>query len=171
MEIPYITSTGKVITGTLVWYYCICKRQVWLMAHEITPDEDYSSLEIGRAVHEIFYTRMLKELSLDGIKIDLLKRGERILCEIKTSSKFTEAARYQLLYYIYRLKEYGIKFSGALLIPRERRKIRVTLDKKAEEMIIKILFDIRKILESETPPKPIKILYCRKCAYKEFCWV
>ncbi|MGC8937341.1 MAG: Dna2/Cas4 domain-containing protein, partial [Candidatus Methanomethylicaceae archaeon] len=35
---------GKPITGTLVWYFFICKREVWLMGHEITPDEDASTL-------------------------------------------------------------------------------------------------------------------------------
>ncbi|MCD6318594.1 Dna2/Cas4 domain-containing protein, partial [Candidatus Aerophobetes bacterium] len=25
------------ITGTLIWYYYICRREVWLMAHELHP--------------------------------------------------------------------------------------------------------------------------------------
>ncbi|MEM2109107.1 MAG: CRISPR-associated protein Cas4 [Candidatus Odinarchaeota archaeon] len=171
MKTLYNTSTGKPITGTLVWYYFICKRELWLMAHEITPDEDFSSLEIGRAVHEIFYNRMFKEIQLEGVKIDLLKKNERVICEIKTTSKFIEAARFQLLYYLYRLKEYGAKFNGSILVPKERRRIRVFLDEKSEEKIVKILKEIRKILELDIPPQPVKIAYCRKCAYREFCWV
>lgn len=168
---PYITITGKLITGTLVWYYFICKREVWLMAHEITPEEDFASLEIGRAVHEIFYERTLKEIKLEGIKIDLLKKNERVICEVKTTSKFIEAARFQLLYYLYRLKEYGVNFHGTILIPKERRRIHVFLEKEKELKIIKILEEIRRILELELPPPPVKIHYCKKCAYKEFCWI
>ena len=36
----------KKITGTLIWYYFVCKREVWFMAHEITPFQDDPFLEI-----------------------------------------------------------------------------------------------------------------------------
>ena len=39
------------VTATLVWYYYICHREVWLMGHQITPDQDDSNLELGRFVH------------------------------------------------------------------------------------------------------------------------
>jgi len=28
------------ITGTLIWYYYICPREVWLMAHELNPNQE-----------------------------------------------------------------------------------------------------------------------------------
>jgi CRISPR-associated exonuclease Cas4 len=140
------------------------------MGHEITPDEDVSTLEVGRAVHEIFYRRMLKEVSMEGIKMDLFYRPDRAVCEVKTSSKFVEAARFQLLYYLLRLKECGIECIGWLLIPTERRKIKVKLDKDTETLLLKILSEIKEIVKKERPPPPVKIPYCRKCAYKEFCW-
>ena len=40
------------VTGTLIWYSTICKRQIWLMAHELNPDEDHELLELGRFLHE-----------------------------------------------------------------------------------------------------------------------
>lgn len=140
------------------------------MSREITPDEDAPTLDVGRAIHEIFYRRMLKELSLEGIKIDLFKRAERAVCEIKASSKFIEAARFQLLYYLFRLKEYDIDADGWILIPTEKRKIRVKLDAEAEQMLLKVLNEIKEIAKLERPPPPIRIPYCRRCAYKEFCW-
>ncbi|RLG59703.1 CRISPR-associated protein Cas4 [Candidatus Geothermarchaeota archaeon] len=167
----YVLPSGKVITGTLVWYYAICKREVWLMGHNITPDEDFSCLEIGRAVHEIYYENMFKEVSLDGVKLDLLKRRERKVCEVKTSSRFLEAAKLQLLYYLYRLKESGIEASGEILIPKEKKKIQVSLNEEAERTLLNVLAEIREILEMTVPPKPKRTRYCRRCAYREFCWV
>ncbi len=140
------------------------------MSREITPDEDASTLDVGRAIHEIFYRRMLKEVSLEGIKIDLFKRAERAVCEIKASSKFVEATRFQLLYYLFRLKEYGVDAAGWILIPAEKRKIKVKLDAETEQVLLKVLKEIREIVELENPPPPMRVPYCRKCAYKEFCW-
>ena len=140
------------------------------MSHEITPDEDASTLDLGRAVHEIFYRKMLREVSMEGIKIDIFKRAERTVCEVKTSSKFVEAARFQLLYYIFRLKEYGVYSNGWILIPMEKRKIFVKLNEDAEQALLKVLSEIKKIVEMENPPPPVKIPFCRKCAYREFCW-
>jgi CRISPR-associated exonuclease Cas4 len=167
----YILSSGKTITGTLIWYYFICKREVWLMAHEINPDEDHTALEIGRAVHEIYYGRSIREVSMEGIKIDILRKGERAICEIKSSSKFIEAARFQLLYYLYRLQELGNKISGWILIPEEKKRIRVILDKNSKSKLLKVLKEIKGVVDLEIPPPPIKNPYCRRCAYKEFCWV
>ena len=140
------------------------------MSHEITPDEDASTLDIGRAIHEIFYRGMLKEVSLEGVKIDLFKRAEKAVCEVKTSSKFVEAARFQLLYYLFRLKEHGVDAAGWILIPTEKRRIRVKLDAEAEQALLKVFSQIKGIVELERPPPPTRTPYCRRCAYKEFCW-
>lgn len=140
------------------------------MSREITPDEDAPALDIGRAVHELFYRKMLKEICLEGIKIDLFKRTEKAVCEVKTSSRFVEAARFQLLYYLFRLKEYGIDGTGWILIPTEKRRIRVKLSEEAEQVLLKVLNQIKEVVKLERPPPPMRIPYCRRCAYREFCW-
>lgn len=161
----------QAITGTLIWYYFICKREVWLMGHGIEPDEDFHLLEIGRAVHEIYYERMLREISFEGIKLDLLKHREMVICEVKTSSKFLQAATFQLLYYLYRLEEMGLKMHGEIRIPRERKRIKVYLDEENRNDLLRALKEIKEIVNSEKPPEPKKTPFCRKCAYREFCWV
>jgi len=35
------------ITGTLIWYYYMCPRETWLMAHELSPNQEDPFLEIG----------------------------------------------------------------------------------------------------------------------------
>jgi CRISPR-associated exonuclease Cas4 len=168
---PYILPSGKAITGTIVWYFFICKREVWLMGREITPDQDFEPLDIGRAIHETFYDNFKKEVALDSIKLDFIKRKGMIVCEVKTSSKFLEATEFQTLYYLYRLKEYGITAKGEILIPKERKRIEVSLNAKAEEKLLKVFEEIYKIVKAEKPLPPIKTSFCKRCAYKDFCWV
>lgn len=141
------------------------------MSREITPDEDFSALEMGRAIHEIYYERMRREISFEGIKLDVLERGERIVCEVKTSSRFLKATTFQLLYYLYRLGEMGVKMRGEIRVPKERRKIYIYLNDNNKKELLEALEEIKRIIELEKPPKPDKTMYCKRCAYKEFCWV
>lgn len=153
-----------------MWYYAICKREVWLMAHCIAPDEEHQSLEIGRAVHESFYEEMKKEIEAEGMKIDVVSGSEGVIYEVKSSSKFVEATKLQLGYYLYRLERMGVKVDGVIVVPKERRRIRVNLDDQLRERVIEALKDIQQICSLQTPPPPIKIPFCRKCAYRDFCW-
>ncbi len=166
----HLLPSGKAITGTMLWYYAICKREVWLLAHCITPDEEHQSLEIGRAVHENFYAEMKKEIEAEGMKIDVVSSKEGMIYEVKTSSKFVEATKLQLGYYLYRLERMRIKMDGVIVVPRERRRIRVTLDDQLREKVLKAIKEIRDICSSQTPPQPVKIPFCRRCAYRDFCW-
>lgn len=160
------------VTGTLIWYYNICKREVWLMAHELNPDEDNVFLELGRFLSEETYTREKKEVEIGNMKIDLLKRGDAqvVVGEVKKSSRFEHSATMQLAFYLYRLKQQGIEADGELLIPKERKRMPVTLSEKTEKDLEKAIGEIGTIVASEAPPAPKKIRFCTKCAYREFCW-
>ncbi|MEM2910803.1 MAG: CRISPR-associated protein Cas4 [Nitrososphaerota archaeon] len=166
----YRLPSGRPITGTLLWYYAICKREVWLMSHSITPDEEHQSLEIGRVVHESFYHRMRKEIEAEGMKIDIFSDKDGHIYEVKTSSKFLHAARLQLGYYLLRLEQMGIKTRGVLAIPRERRRIHVELDSELREQMISALQEISELCMKPLPPPATKIHFCRRCAYRDFCW-
>jgi len=160
------------ITGNLVNAYYICQRKLWLFAHEINPALENPYLEIGSLIGEETYKKDKREILFGNIKIDLVKKesGNTVVAEIKKSSKGINAARMQLLFYLYKLKERGIDARGELLIPKERKKIDVELDKAAEEKLKDALVKIELIIKSELPPVPQKIPFCRKCAYFEFCW-
>jgi len=160
------------ITGTLIWYYNICKREVWLMAHEINPFQDNAFLEIGRILGEESYSREKKEINAGNIKIDMIRKrdGSVVVAEIKKSSKFEKAAKMQLLYYLYRLKKNGLDAKGELLIPSEKKRFPVELTEKHEEKLEEDITKIHEILSMETPPELVKIPFCRRCAYREFCW-
>src|SRR5215218_2580730 len=111
------------ITGTLVWYYTICPREAWLMAHEMEPPREFELLVEGRLNQEAHYKRATKELSLPGMKLDQFRRegGKLIVSEVKKSSRFLPATRLQLGYYLWRLQEEGIEASGEILVPKERK--------------------------------------------------
>lgn len=62
------------VNGTLIWYYFICQREVWLMGHQLNPDEDNAYLEIGRFIQETTYLRDKKEINLGFIKLDIIRK-------------------------------------------------------------------------------------------------
>jgi CRISPR-associated exonuclease Cas4 len=107
------------ISGTLIWYYYICRREVWLMAHQLEPETENPFLKLGRLIQEESYPREKKEFTAPGMKIDLLRKrdGQLVVAEIKKSSRFTESATMQLAYYLWRLRDMGIEAKGELLIP------------------------------------------------------
>ena len=51
------------VTGSGVVYY-ICERQVWLLAHQIAPDQEHDDLTLGRFIHEHSYKREKKKSCL-----------------------------------------------------------------------------------------------------------
>ncbi|MGB9722158.1 MAG: CRISPR-associated protein Cas4 [bacterium] len=159
-------------TGTLIWYYYICPREVWLMAHEITPEQENPWIEIGRLIHEDSYQREKKGFETQGMKIDLIKQGDRglVVGEVKKSSRFLKSAQMQLAFYLYRLEELGINATGELLIPKEKKRLKVELNNQIINELKMAEDEIFKIISSETPPGPQKIKFCRKCGYQEFCW-
>ncbi|MBO8165040.1 MAG: CRISPR-associated protein Cas4 [Brevibacillus sp.] len=160
------------VTGTDIWYYFICKRECWLMIHRIAPDEEDENLEIGRFIHEYRLGRQKKELSVDSVQLDRIKKvGDHLIVqEIKKSSRFLESSRYQLLYYLQTLKKMGIEAKGELVFPEERKKESVILTPEEERVLDRAVAEIRHIARQPVPPPPKKINYCRKCAYRDYCW-
>jgi len=158
------------ITGTLVWYSMICEREVWLMAHELEPDRDDARLEWGRFLGEMSYPRSRKrEINLPGMKLDIVEsHGTRIVVgEVKASSRFVEATRMQMLFYLWRLRESGVEAEGELRFPRERRRMRIVLNASAEADLRHVIERVEAIMQRPFPPPARRIAYCRTCAYRE----
>lgn len=160
------------ITGTLVWYYFICKREVWLMGHQIYPDQENDYLEIGRFIDEHSYAREKKEISIGNIKIDRLWRegSQLVIGEVKKSSSYLESATYQLLYYIDTLRKMGIEARGELLFPEEKRREVIEWTEEGQKKLYQALQEIENLLLQPKPPAPVKKRVCHKCAYQEYCW-
>ncbi|HXL05180.1 MAG TPA: CRISPR-associated protein Cas4 [Bacillota bacterium] len=160
------------VTGTLVWYYYICERQVWLLAHQVAPDQDHVGITLGRFIHEHTYKREKKEVLLGPAKIDIVgtKDGRLVVGEVKKSSRSADSARMQLLFYLDELRKRGIDAYGELRYPKEKRRERVELTQEAIEELANAKRKILEIVYLPQPPKAKKIKYCRNCAYAELCW-
>lgn len=160
------------VTGTYIWYYCICKREVWLLAHGMEADQQDDSLRIGTMIHENAYARTRKEVEFGDSKFDVLRteQGRLVVGEVKKSSRYVESSMMQLLFYLKQLEEAGIHAEGELLFPEERKKEKVILNEENRYRLELMVEDIKTIAQLAQPPKPEKNKYCPKCAYGEFCW-
>ncbi len=160
------------ITGTLIWYYAICKRECWLIAHQIEANQEDDLLEQGRLNTESHYERLEKEITLPGgVKVDQMRRekGKLIISEVKKSSKFLPAARLQLAYYLWILEQEGVLATGEVLVPEERKREAVDLEVVREELE-QAINNIKNLVKELKPPKAQWVHYCKTCAYSEFCW-
>ena len=142
------------------------------MSRQINPEQDHSLLDLGRLIQETSYPREKKDFTATGIKIDLIttQNGKLIIGEIKKSSRYLKSATMQLAFYLYKLKEMGLNATGELLIPKEKKKIPISLDSKLEAELKASLSEIESIVNADFPPLPESNRYCPKCAYQEFCF-
>lgn len=164
--------TDTPLTGTLVWYYAICERECWLMAHQIEPERDFDLLAEGRLNTESHYERRDKEITLPGgVRVDQVRRerGRLIISEVKKSSKFLGAAKLQLAYYLWVLEQEDVSASGEVLVPDERLREIVELNDMRAALLAAI-DAISTLVVRPTPPPATWLHYCRTCAYAEFCW-
>ncbi len=132
-------------------------------------EKESELVSLGKLLHETAY-RGHREVQIEDIAIDFVRRGEKIeVHEIKKSRKMEKAHRMQVLYYFYYLKERGIDASGVIDYPKARRREFVRLTQEDEREIEAALRDIERIVKGPMPP-PKRRGICKKCAYYEFCF-
>jgi len=165
-------SESPRIGGTLVWYYSICKREVWLMCRGIEPERRDENLSIGRLIDTGSYSREKHSITLGDNKFDFIreKEGTVVVAEIKKSSRTLAASALQLKHYLYELEKEGVNAEGELLVPKEKKKLSVVLDDESRKELDGIYLEIDSIGKQLQPPKAVKCKYCSKCAYREWCW-
>lgn len=160
------------ITGVMVQYYFTCKRELWFFSRGLNFDFENDDMLIGRLIHEDSREGGWREILLDGIKLDAVKRrGSVEVVEIKKSSKLEEPAKWQLKYYLYYLRNAGVRAQGVIAYPREGRRETVELSDSDVETLEKAFDEMERVIRLERPPKAEKKSYCRRCAYRDFCWV
>lgn len=161
------------VTASVVLSYVKCPREAWFISRDIIPDQNNPFIELGRFIHERYYQDMgERSVDLPGMKMDIIWREGKLMIvgEIKKSSKAIDAARAQLLYYLYALKKLGIRASGYVLIPKERKKIKIELTKKEIEFVENLLEEVEKTISMDIPPEVERKPICASCGYRELCW-
>ncbi len=156
-----------IYTGVQVQYYFIDKKKLWYFSHYISFEEESELVKLGKLVSRYFYNREKKELQIGRIKIDFYKKKMEIH-EVKKSSKFKEASRWQLIYYLYVLKKFDVNCIGILHFPLERKTEKIVLNKELESEIEKILNGIKNIINMDKPPNSDKSFKLKNSAYYEF---
>ncbi len=163
------------ITGTHINYYFSCKRQLWLFANSIQMEHASDTVYEGKLIHETTYPQRsakYEEIELGGIKIDFYDAKNKVIHEIKKSSKLHEAHIWQLKYYICILEKSGIDgVSGILEYPKERKTEEVYLSSIDIERIKEIESEIEEIINSEKVPAIEIKKRCKNCSYYDFCFV
>ena len=101
----------------------------------------------GKLIHEMSYpqrSEKYQEVEIDGIKVDFFDAKNKVIHEIKRSSKVEKAHEWQLKYYIYVFERNGIDgCSGVLEYPTQRDTVKVTLTDDDRKEIHKIELEIR----------------------------
>lgn len=167
---PHAEPTHR-ITGLMVQYYAVCKRELWFMSRGIDIDRGAANIRRGTHVDETSYRDKRQSFQVNGrIAIDVLESGD--VMEVKVSSKLEEPAHLQLLYYLWYLDEVlDIERDGVLAYPRERKRERVELDAENRERIEDTLRGVIHVIEQETPPPLEKKPVCDACLYQDICWM
>jgi len=168
-----INTFGELkIRGTQINYYFICKTKLYLFSKNIRLERDSDIVNIGNFIHKNTYKKENKEHIIGSIGIDFIKNkhGTLEIHEVKKSDRMERADTYQLLYYLYYLKNMGINAVGILNYPLKKKIKRIVLTKKNEIELINIIKNINNIIKSNKPIKPERKGYCKKCAYYEFCF-
>lgn len=158
------------ISGTLINYFFHCKRQCYLFAKRVNLEDNSEDVRVGKVLHEIKDKKTKGEVSLENIKIDNISKNYVI--EYKKSDSDVEAAKMQLMLYLYKLKQKGINKKGKLEFFEKNKPqsyaTEVILD---ENKLLKTLSEIENLIESMSLPKAEFDKKCKKCAYFEYCFI
>lgn len=160
------------ITGTMVYYYFICKRRLWYFANKINTAQNSELVQIGKIIDETTYKREKKEILIDNtIKIDFISNGT-VLHEVKKSKSIEEAEIWQLKYYMFYLERKGIKnIKAEIDFPLLRETKKIILEDEDREVLKNVVISIENIVEQDKPPKVIDSKICKKCSYFDLCYV
>ncbi|NMB28380.1 MAG: CRISPR-associated protein Cas4 [Tissierellia bacterium] len=156
----------------MVYYYFVCKRKLWYFSNDLNMEFNSELVGIGKLIDETSYSREKKNILIDEtISIDFLKDW-KIVHEVKKSRKIDEAAKWQLKYYMWVLKNKGVDIEkGILDYPLLRKREEIILNEQEELELKSVIEDIQKIISSKLPPNTINKRVCKKCAYYELCYI
>lgn len=162
------------VTATLINLYHVCKREMWLHAHNIHMEHTSDLVTEGKLVHETSYPNRAaryEEVKIGGSVIDFYDIRGKVVHEIKKSSAKEEAHVWQVKYYLLLFEREGIDgVMGVLEYPLLRETVRVELEEGDREKLQQLEVEIRKIVETEECPPPLPKGKCGQCSYYEFCY-
>ncbi len=163
-------SQTAAVTGTEFNYYLLCKRKLWLFAHDVEMEHTSDNVLLGKLIDEESYSRKKKEIIIDNaVKIDFFDNNT--VHEVKKSNKMEDVHIGQVLYYIYRLRKKGVDIrKGVINYPKQKRTTEVILTPERENEIKNTVEKVIKIKNAEQAPDVLNSKICKKCSYEDFCY-
>ena len=159
------------VSGVMFEYYHTCKRELWFYAHGVNMNYEDDNITIGKVIHQHSFKRSKTEDFGERIKVDICNLSKGEIIEIKKSSNSITQGIWQVLFYLYVLKKKGVHARGFVSIPKERKRIPITLTSEMEKRIPLEIEKICEIVSEKSPPPRYKSKYCTRCSYRELCWV
>lgn len=161
------------INGTLISYYFICKTKLWLHANRLNLEDNSEDVHIGKILHEINEQNAKNaEIKIDNVKID--KITKEYLIELKKSDSDPQAVKWQVLLYLYKLKQKGIERKGKIEYHEKNHITQneiLELNDTNEKELLAILKSISDIISADSAPSPHFEPKCKKCAYYDYCFI
>jgi len=173
-EVSNLNKTNMT-TGTQVHYYHLCKRKLWLFSNGVQMEQNSVLVAEGKFIQETTYgqrANKYKELDFGYVKIDHYDAQQKVIHEVKKSSKLEFVHIAQLKYYLYVMRENNIDgVTGVLEYPKQRTSQKVYLTDEDVAQIKLWEMEIKLIVAQEKCPEVIRKPYCINCAYFEFCFI
>ena len=105
------------------------------------------------------------------INIDFVEQSG-VIHEIKKSRKVEDASIWQVKYYLYYLKRYGIEnIRTKIDYPLLKQTVEISLEPKDIEKLMEILEGIKAIIQEKNIPVCLNNSICKKCAYFDLCMI
>ena len=162
------------ITGTHIHYYFNCHRQLWLFANGINMESTSDLVYEGKLIHETSYSQRserFKEVEIGPVKIDFFDKKNKVIHEIKKSSKLFDSHIWQVKYYIYVFEKAGIfGVTGLLEYPKEHKTEEVLLSEPDRIYLEELLVKIEQLILQEQCPPLLNKAKCKNCSYFDFCY-
>lgn len=162
------------ITGSLVNYYFHCKRQCYLAGNRLNMEDNSERVKLGQAIHQEKAEKSKKtEIAFENIRLD--KLTEEYLTEIKKSDADAIAAKWQLIYYLYVLKNKGMERKGRLeFIEKNKESHKVEIFELTDSMIHELevyMEKIEELINGSDVPSIEEGKGCVHCSYYEYCYI
>lgn len=111
------------VNGTHIWYYFICKREVWLITHQIAADQEDDNLEIGRFISETSYQRQKKEMLIGNIKVDRIRReGDTLVVgEVKNHPHMKKVPITNYCFILTHCEKWELRQKGSFYFQKKRK--------------------------------------------------
>jgi CRISPR-associated exonuclease Cas4 len=163
------------ITATLINLLHVCRRELWLHAHEIRMEHTSDLVAEGKLIGDTAYDRRADkytQVELDGIKIDFYDSKNRVVHETKRGRAIEQAHRAQVQYYLYKLRQHGVAdASGLIEYPDLRKTEPVAALTEADMLEIEAWeAEVRRIVGLAECPPVIRTKICNSCSYHDLCY-